>query len=745
MNPVKKKSRPKPGGTPGPDFRQQLFGWIYTGFKYFQAVLTVTSPLIVALFLLVAGYLVFSGSDQFTDLLVAMLNDWWYTSAIRLDSVRWAVFVRDGAFLIALCVWAFSLAFGSRWVLLKTRIRSVPLREEYEYLRPSLEKWQNSLLRYAPRTLAFLPFGMVAWAFFHTSQITQYRHPNVWYWILVLLGLGAVVSTVLLTLIHQQLMSDGAGNRSDFGNAVTSRNAHGISEFPMFRRWIVGLAVLNLTLTFFFGFVHRLIEGLSGGNYPTRFDLATTVGFGTIFVSALAGWGFLLMWFRYQLRSRAIPLLGFVVVFALLVYALGINIRRREIRTLPEAGPLTRPSDSTYVDRWLIDRSRDAGPDIPVFIVAAEGGGSRAAQWTAGVLARLDADLPGFRRHLLAISGVSGGSVGAGFYASWLYNYPQQKNIRSALDSLTSADFLSGLIGAFCYPDPITSFVPGLNQSPLFDRARWLEDRFADHFYYKTGKLTLTEGFTRLAAGHPDLPLLLLNSTVVETGKKAILSPIAMDSSFFYGSRDVLGEVGKDIPLMTAMSLSARFPVVTPAGTVYGPNRDRLSYRLVDGGYFENTGMQTAYQMLQLVVKRREMLNGRLNGKQVRPMIIFIENGDSRTADTLQATTGFAPLAAFYKAWDNRTPSLIGDMKYFIRQSIAPDGFQVFRLTRPDARVIPLGWYLSETARQAINDQVQAIHRDTSYTNLRKALGLIPQSVRKSKEPEKRITEQITY
>src|SRR6185312_8443598 len=61
----------------------------------------------------------------------------------------------------------------------------------------------------------------------------------------------------------------------------------------------------------------------------------------------------------------------------------------------------------------------------PVFIVASEGGGIRAAYWTALVLSTLQEQVPSipaqdasfqpqdFASHLFAISGISGGSVGA--------------------------------------------------------------------------------------------------------------------------------------------------------------------------------------------------------------------------------------------------------------------------------------------------------------------------------------------
>ena len=74
-------------------------------------------------------------------------------------------------------------------------------------------------------------------------------------------------------------------------------------------------------------------------------------------------------------------------------------------------------------EKWLANRPdlaeyRDRGKPYPVYIVAAEGGGSYAAHHTAMVLAELQDRCPRFRHHVFAISGVSGGSLGAAVFAS---------------------------------------------------------------------------------------------------------------------------------------------------------------------------------------------------------------------------------------------------------------------------------------------------------------------------------------
>ena len=55
-----------------------------------------------------------------------------------------------------------------------------------------------------------------------------------------------------------------------------------------------------------------------------------------------------------------------------------------------------------------------------MFLVTAKGGGIRAAYWTAALLTALQDANPEFADHVFAVSGVSGGSVGAGVFAGLL-------------------------------------------------------------------------------------------------------------------------------------------------------------------------------------------------------------------------------------------------------------------------------------------------------------------------------------
>src|SRR5262249_1238536 len=85
---------------------------------------------------------------------------------------------------------------------------------------------------------------------------------------------------------------------------------------------------------------------------------------------------------------------------------------------------ICRPDLKSALREWVSARRRVSGDNVgrvPGRIVGAEGGASRAAVWLLSAMRMLDSKTHGdFGRHVFAISGVSGGSLGAETYARLL-------------------------------------------------------------------------------------------------------------------------------------------------------------------------------------------------------------------------------------------------------------------------------------------------------------------------------------
>ena len=149
-----------------------------------------------------------------------------------------------------------------------------------------------------------------------------------------------------------------------------------------------------------------------------------------------------------------------------------------DVHDRPKIG--TALSSETFA-AWLKSRpDRDRYDRYPVFMVSAEGGGIRAAYWTALVLATLQERTPDFAAHVFSISGVSGGSLGAGLFGALMSlstvpvcNVPEMDGLPACIDAFLAQDFFTPILAALLTGDLPQRFMPWPMER--LDRARALE------------------------------------------------------------------------------------------------------------------------------------------------------------------------------------------------------------------------------------------------------------------------------
>jgi hypothetical protein len=281
------------------------------------------------------------------------------------------------------------------------------------------------------------------------------------------------------------------------------------------------------------------------------------------------------------------------------------------VATLPD----DRPTVAQAAKAWYAqaksahDIAHGQGP-VPMVVVATAGGGIRAAYWTATVLEQLESDLAdqgGARPFLFAISGVSGGSVGAAAFDAALTKRdesgcravkPGDAACPTATDFLRG-DFLAPALASLVFMDAPSSFLPDFGQG---DRGATLEQSFEDasggllrrpflsFFHYAKG----SDGreFASSEAKQKWRPILLLNATHEDTGNRLITGHVLIERNVFIDSLDALHELKHDVRLSTAAHNSARFTYVSPAGDL-GDGKGSA----IDGGYFENFGALSALEI----------------------------------------------------------------------------------------------------------------------------------------------------
>jgi hypothetical protein len=298
-------------------------------------------------------------------------------------------------------------------------------------------------------------------------------------------------------------------------------------------------------------------------------------------------------------------------------------------------------------DRWWTKLPKSTEP-VPLVLVATAGGASRAAYWTTKVLAQIEQDHPDFHKYLFAISGVSGGSLGAVVFRTMLNDVvrdkgfnanewkcpakPPRKATRSTLVDcgleVVDDDFLGPTFLTGFYADLAQRFLPG---NLLPDRAAALERSWEESWSWtmQESRVSLTSPFhalwdDSLQPDGPWLPALILNGTSEKTGRRIITSNLVIkdNRNHFPDAVDFFSEVSPDadIPVSTAAHNSARFPYIDAAGTLVTRNFDTID-RIVDGGYFENFGAASTYDLLRALNTERIS-----KGKAVKFFVIQISS-----------------------------------------------------------------------------------------------------------------------
>ncbi len=287
---------------------------------------------------------------------------------------------------------------------------------------------------------------------------------------------------------------------------------------------------------------------------------------------------------------------------------------------LPENRMTVQQAAEAWYEQALAAHSDHIGEPIPMLIVATAGGGIRAAYWTATVLETLQKDLAttdgGFSPYLFAISGVSGGSVGAAAYAAALAARKEGAVPSPQATDYLAEDFLAPALANWIFVDAPSNFLPDLNQG---DRGVALEQGF-EH----ASKGMLARPFLSFfpdagAAAKHWRPILLLNGTHEETGKRIIAGHVKIERNVFLDSLDELHVLGKDVRASTAAHNSARFSYVSPAGNLGDGNGS-----IIDGGYFENYGALSA---LELARAARAALKTKSAGVKLVILLISSDPG----------------------------------------------------------------------------------------------------------------------
>jgi hypothetical protein len=572
--------------------------------------------------------------------------------------------------------------------------------------RKPVSREEATIFTWAPRVLGALGFacpGLALWLaagqYGVGEAADQILSPR-----LLLRGLG--VAFVLLGLLFGVALTL---RRSvlHLENLTIPERSRRVKQLPTATRAVL-LAGVVLTLALFVGI---LLD-------PIR--LTAFVATPTVILFCAAIWifvGTVLVVTAFRLR---LPL--FTILFGLLLVS-SLSNDNHGVRPLGPAR--ARPDLPQAVDKWVsfMDDSYPSEVRHPVFLVAAEGGGLRAAYWTGAVLAAIQTRFPTFSDHCFAISAVSGGALGGAVFDALLLARPP--DFRTATREVLSHDFLAPTTARLLGTDLPQQFVP----FPFLpDRGAAME-RAWERAWAKVARGAFSRPFLELALEHR--PFLFLNSTEVDNGRRLIFSPIRIqptDSpetslSYFKNAGDGIDLLGGDLPVSAAVHMSARFTYVSPAGAIRA--RDGV-HRVVDGGYFENSGAATASEILEYLQSNSNPRSGRLS-----PHVILITHSEKSLPGGTMLSEELSPVRAIFATRVARGEDAVEELR-----GAAGEGWTEFSLQTDQGIPLPLGWLLSAQARRAIDEAIDSPANQTARAEVGSLLTQAPQSAPRNNVPD---------
>jgi len=314
---------------------------------------------------------------------------------------------------------------------------------------------------------------------------------------------------------------------------------------------------------------------------------------------------------------------------------------------------------------------------LPIVLVASEGGASRAGDWTAEVLGALHQLSDGeLAQNLFAISSVSGGSVGAVGYSAFLHIDPAvpPPQLAKSLPQFAGEDALSPTLTGMLFPDLLQRFLPFAflpDRAEVLERAwetAWDDSCPADR---KTCKELLRKPFLALGPKKdgPWRPILIVNGASEETGRRILTSTInlgkAVDADDFYQI------VTNDVAISTAIHNGARFPWISPAGTL--TKDGKRQGHILDGGYFDAAGVATLGELAQAIAALPDRTD---------PLhFIFVFIGFNGTTEqsrppgeqpTQQSISTAGTKAAPEQTTSQETPEQQGNTAMLLNETLAP-------------------------------------------------------------------------
>jgi predicted acylesterase/phospholipase RssA len=395
-----------------------------------------------------------------------------------------------------------------------------------------------------------------------------------------------------------------------------------------------------------------------------------------------------------------------------------------------------------------------AGDGGPVVVMAASGGGSRAAIYTAYTLERVHRDLPEVGAHLQAISSVSGGSLASAAYVARRYNWGGRFGewVAALPAGVEPGELVSAVSQDFLLPTVVGALSPFATRGgnieatwrdgPATLRDRRVGDRHTPGFADEDVDLTLTglasvwHEASERKDKLPPFPVPLFNtctldqhdvvisplaaelytkhdgtipdrlSTAAKLGKEDWLTWVA-DRDAIYGLDKLLPKYDPSLP--KAVRASANFPFGFPLVEL-DTRRDRNWFsdpkagsrsdiKLTDGGVLSNSGLWPLFPLLTDATTA-----GELARRGVLLIVVEASKMPEYTADRRDLTTLYGDL-------NNRNPvaqalhrRMIEGLRTRLAGAIAVVQIDITPRAGVDSANVMTTWALDPASQQSLKE-----------------------------------------
>ncbi|MDX2197231.1 MAG: patatin-like phospholipase family protein [Cytophagales bacterium] len=412
------------------------------------------------------------------------------------------------------------------------------------------------------------------------------------------------------------------------------------------------------------------------------------------------------------------------------------------------------------LENWKAKQDTTRKPKL--MIIAASGGGQRAAVWTMSVLQKADSTIGGnVLKYATCITGASGGLVGASYFRELYLRKLKGEKIdmnNSKYTENMGKDILNPLVFTLIVNDIFFRY-----QQFSDGKYNYTKDR-GYAFEYILNKNTEGVMNKKIYDYYDDermgnIPMLFLTPSVVNDGRKMYVSPqpvsymtnpdfndnmgydtkiVGIEFMKFYEAQDA-----KNLGFLSAIRMSATFPYITP--NVNLPSYPTME--IMDAGVSDNYGLVDAVKYTHTF---KEWIDKNTSG------VVFMLIRDSPRQIPIEKKSKqtffdkvFNPIGTLYANWDyiqdNNNEYLLEYCKSFIHVPMDVVEFQYSPVPTSWSETTPtsketddyiiqiwkerasLSWHLTAKERQSIKNTIYTPQNKVQFQKLKDIFCNIPQ------------------